>query len=183
MTENYSLNNHQFSFLTTPGVFSQYGLDEGSKILLENLPWEEFQNKQRILDLGCGCGVIGIVAAKILPDSKVYFVDSDIRATRLTEENCHQNNVTNKEIILSDVVKDLPKDLKFDLVLSNPPTHQGREVLIEFLKGAYQVLEKGGEFYLVVNRMQSTLDRLQEVFGNSQKLKSKKGYLIFSAKK
>lgn len=180
MINELTIGTRMLAFETRPGVFSQYGLDQGSTFLLKTL---EFPLKGTILDLGCGCGVLGIACAALSPETTIYLVDSDIRAVRLCKINAIKNGVTNVTVLLGDVIADLPSELRFDIVLSNPPTHQGREVLIQFMKGAHRVLKPGGQVYVVVNRMTSVLKKLAEVFGNSEKLARQNGYLVFRATK
>ena len=77
--------------------------------------------------------MLGITLARLNSNSKVYLVDSDIRAVRLSKQNAQLNNVHNFEVMISDGVDDLPPDLKFDLIISNPPTHQSTETLMQFI--------------------------------------------------
>ncbi|MEK9179361.1 MAG: methyltransferase [Patescibacteria group bacterium] len=177
-TDTFVMNGQSFSFETKPGVFAQYGLDKGSKLLLDVVCHCE---RQSILDLGCGCGFIGIVLAGLIPISKVLCVDSDIRAINLTKENIKKNGLANVETLISDVTSNIPTNLKFDLVVSNPPTHQGREVLVQFIQAAHDVLNRYGTAYFVVNRMSSVLHRLEEIFGNSEKIDKREGYIVFKA--
>lgn len=180
MINHLSINGKTLLFETKPGVFAQYGLDPGSTLLLDTLP---FPLKGAVLDLGCGCGVIGLAAASASPDSHIVLVDTDIRAVRLSLKNAHRNGITNVDVQLSDCVNDLPANLRFDTVLANAPTHLGREVLIQFLQGAHHVLKPGGSFFIVVNRLTSVLNRLHEIFGNSEKVTRTNGYIVFRAVK
>jgi 16S rRNA (guanine1207-N2)-methyltransferase len=137
----------------------------------------------RVLDLGCGYGVIGIVAAKLASRGHVTLIDSDIRATRLTERNLEANDIENADVILGDGVRDLPPKSRFDLVVSNPPTHSGRDVLDEMVEGAYKVLRPRGQLYLVINRLLSLRKKVEEVFGNSETMGREKGFVVIRAVK
>src|SRR5207302_8276555 len=110
-------------------------------------------------------------------------VDSDIRATRLTERNLFLNAVTNAEVILGDGVRDLPRRARFDVVASNPPTHSGREVLDEFVAGACAVLKPRGHLYLVVNRLLSLRKEVEQVFGNLETAARSGGFIVVRAMK
>lgn len=180
-TSTLTIANSQVTFDTRPGVFAQYGLDPGSLLLLETIRLPA--KKLAVLDLGCGCGVLGITLAILYPQSEVTLVDADIRAVRLTGENAARNTATNTKVYISDVVADIPKKDLFDIVVSNPPTHQGRETLMQFIKGAHMKLVKGGTAYFVVNRMESVLAKLETVFSKSTKLAKRQGYIVFQATK
>lgn len=174
----FAINSHQLQFETKSGIFSRFGLDVGSKLLLETV---KDTPANTILDLGGGCGVLGITLAKLNPHSKVYIVDSDIRAVRLSEQNARLNEVHNIKAIVSDGVDDLPADLQFDLIVSNPPTHQSTEVLIQFIQGAFVKLASKGHAFFVVNRMQSVMTKMQEIFGNCEKVIRQQGYIVFKS--
>src|SRR2546430_12058929 len=102
---------------TQAGIFAHRGLDAGTRLLIETM---RVSPTARVLDLGCGYGAIGIVAAKLAGRGSAVLVDSDIRATRLAERNLGLNGVTNAEVILGDGVRDLPRRSRFDVVASNP---------------------------------------------------------------
>lgn len=175
------IGGRRLRFTTQPGVFSQDGPDEGTMLLLEEvLPL--VKPHQTVLDLGCGIGIIGLAVAGALERGEVWMVDSDIRAVRLTEENVRENEVENAHVVLSDITLDLPK-VRFDLVLSNPPTHSGKEVLRSFVGEAYDVLRPGGRLYLVVNRLLSVRDMLAEVFGAAEQIERSRGFILFGAEK
>ncbi len=74
-----------------------------------------------ILDLCTGTGCIGLAIAKEKPDSIVYAIDLLPEACKLAEQNAKHNNIENIKIIRSNLYQNLPKDLKFDLIVSNPP--------------------------------------------------------------
>ena len=165
---------------TQAGVFAHRGLDAGTRLLIEAM---RVSPTARVLDLGCGAGAIGIVAAKMAVRGSAVLVDSDIRATRLAQRNLELNNVTNAEVFLGDGVFDLPPKSRFDVVASNPPTHSGREVLDEFVAGAYKVLRPRGQLFLVVNRLLSLRREVESVFGNAETVEREKGFIVVRAVK
>lgn len=165
---------------TRPGVFAQHGIDSGTRLLIEAM---KVTPTARVLDLGCGYGAIGIVAAKLAVRGRVVLVDSDIRATRLSQRNLELNGVTNAEVILGDGWHDLPPKSRFDLVVSNPPTHSGREVLDDFVEGAYKVLRPRGQLYMVVNRLLSLRKEVEKVFGAVETVAQSKGFVVIRAVK
>ena len=171
-----TVDARELTFHTRPGVFSHDGPDPGTLLLLETvLP--EIRPHQTVLDLGCGAGILGLAVAGRLTRGEVWLVDSDIRAVRLAEENRRLNRIENAHVELSDITSDLPH-IRFDLVISNPPTHSGKEVLSTFVEEAFAVLRPGGKLYLVVNRLLSVRDTLHSVFGNVEQANRKKGFII-----
>jgi 16S rRNA (guanine1207-N2)-methyltransferase len=163
-----------------PGVFAARGIDDGSRLLVEAL---EMAEDADVLDLGCGYGVIGIVAAKLAPRGRATLVDCDVRATRLAERNLALNGITNASVVLGDSVHDLPSDARFDIVASNPPTHSGREVLNDFVASAHKVLRPGGQLYIVINRLQSLRREVEKVFGSAELAARSKGFVVIRAVK
>jgi 16S rRNA (guanine1207-N2)-methyltransferase len=165
---------------TQPGVFAHRGLDPGTRLLIEAM---RVSPTARVLDLGCGYGAIGIAAGKLATNGRVVMVDADIRATRLAQRNLDENGVTNAEVVLGDGVHDLPPRARFDVVASNPPTHSGREVLDDFVAGAYRVLRPRGQLFMVVNRLLSLKQEVGRVFGNVEIAARSKGYIVVRAVK
>lgn len=165
---------------TQPGVFAHRELDEGSRLLIEAM---RVSPTALVLDWGCGYGAIGIVAAKLAARGHVTLIDVDIRATRLAQRNLDANAVTNAEVVLGDGLRDLPPKSRFDVVVSNPPTHSGREVLNEMVAGAYKVLRPRGQLYLVINRLLSLRREVDSVFGASETVARHKGFVVIRAVK
>lgn len=171
-----TVEGRRLQFATQPGVFSQDGPDAGSVLLLETvLP--HVKPHQTVLDLGTGVGLLGLSLAPLLTRGEAWMVDSDIRAVRLAEENMRRNGIENAHVVLSDITLDLPK-VRFDLVVSNPPTHSGKEVLESFVTEALDVLRPGGSLYLVVNRLLSVRDMMSEHFGAADVVARHKGFIV-----
>ena len=166
--------------MTQPGLFSDDAIDPGTVLLIETM---RISPTAKVIDLGCGYGVIGIVAAKLATRGRVTLVDSDIRATRLAQRNLELNGVANAEVVLGDGVHDLPAKAKYDVVVSNPPTHSGREVLDDFVAGAYHVLKPRGQLYIIVNRLLSLRREINSVFGNEAIVARSKGFIVSRAVK
>ena len=176
VTEN--VRGFELRLETQAGVFAHKGLDPGTRLLIDSM---RVSPTARVLDLGCGAGAIGIVAARLAARGSVVLVDSDIRATRLAERNLALNGVTNAEVLLGDGTHDLPRRSRFDVVASNPPTHSGREVLDDMVEGAFAVLKPRGQLYMVVNRLMSLRKEVREVFGNVEIAARSKGYVVVRA--
>jgi 16S rRNA (guanine1207-N2)-methyltransferase len=163
-------------------VFSQDGPDEGSVLLLDTL-LPRVKPHMRVLDLGTGVGLLGIGVAPLLTRGEVWMVDADVRAVRLAQENVEANAIDNAHVLLSDITLDLPPKLRFDLVVSNPPTHGGKEVLASFVGEAFDVLRPGGSLILVVNRLLSIRAVMSERFGAVETVAKKKGFLVLASQK
>jgi len=175
-----TVRGFELRLATQPGVFAHRGVDPGTRLLVEAM---RVSPTARVLDLGCGYGAIGIVAAKLATKGHVLLVDSDIRATRLTQRNLALNGVTNAEVLLGDGVHDLPPKARFDVVACNPPTHGGREVLDELVAGAYRVLRPRGQLFIVINRLLSLRREVESVFGSAETVARSKGYVVIQAVK
>ena len=183
--ENYLIHDKikgfDLTFKTGVGVFANKKIDEGTKMLLEAI---EIRAGDRVLDLGCGYGVVGIVASRLAKFGGVVLADANIKSIRLAEENVRLNGVANAKVILSDGLKDIPK-MEFDIIISNPPIHVGLGVFEEFAKDSFNFLKRGGKIYFVSQeRLGPAVERLfKEVFGNYQLVRKERGYIISLAVK
>lgn len=171
-----NLRGHEFQFKTKPGVFSKHQVDTGTRLLIEALDVRQDDN---ILDLGCGYGPIGIVAAKLAPQGQTTLIDTNIRAVRLAEENIRLNHLQNARALLSDGLEAVDRQ-KFDIVASNPPASSGLEIFEEFIKGAQGCLTHKGKIYFVTQeRLKPTVERLFNRFFSNYKLVNRsRGYII-----
>ena len=165
-----------FKFLTDNGVFSKDGLDFGSRLLLESIPLEEVGGK--ILDMGCGYGVFGIVLAKILL-VKVDMVDVNLRALHLSKRNAKLNDVTNLvSIFESNCYQNI--STKYSTIITNPPIRAGKKIVYDIVMNARDHLEDGGNLFLVIRKEQgakSLIVDLEKVY-TVKVLKKKKGFFI-----
>ena len=97
------VEKYDLIFETRGGVFSAREVDPGTKLLAETLPsiGKTLKSKS-ILDLGCGYGVLGVVAAKLNPEAKVIMSDDSLRATKMAQRSVELNLVKNADVVLSD---------------------------------------------------------------------------------
>ena len=138
-------------FAAGPGVFSRGELDAGTRALMETMA---IRPGDTVLDLGCGCGIVGAVAARTA--RRVVLVDHSAAALAASRATLELNGVTNAEILASDCAEAVC-DRRFDVVATNPPFHQGLgvefDVAQQLVRDAARVLvEEGGRLYLVANR-------------------------------
>jgi 16S rRNA (guanine1207-N2)-methyltransferase len=130
---------------TDRGLFASHGLDPGTALLIETL---DGISAERILDLGTGWGPLGLAAAKTLPTAHVVMTDVNQRAVRLARKNLDRNGVRNAEVRLGTLFEPVREET-FDLILSHPPFHAGRETVLDFLQQAPEHLSPGGHLRIV----------------------------------
>ncbi|MBQ6498227.1 MAG: class I SAM-dependent methyltransferase [Bacilli bacterium] len=173
-TKAHVLGN-DFIFCTDNGVFSKDGLDFGSRLLLESIPLEEVGGK--VLDMGCGYGVFGIVLNKIL-SCEVDMVDVNLRALHLCDLNIKENKCTNIMAFESNCYEKI--NSKYSCIVTNPPIRAGKRVVYEIVMNAKNYLEKDGKLFLVIRKEQgakSLLVDLKKIY-NVEILNKKKGFFI-----
>ncbi|HHT90519.1 MAG: methyltransferase [Bacillota bacterium] len=173
------LRGRTYVFQTDTGVFSKGELDMGSRILIETM---SLRRGDRVLDLGCGYGPLGLVAADLVgPLGKVYMVDVNERAGELARENMAKNGITNAQIFVGNGIQALPPGLRFDAVLSNPPIRAGKAVFYPLLSEAYHILKPGGCLWVVIRTKQgakSLQAYLEELAGSCQTMAKKAGFRV-----
>lgn len=155
-----------------PGVFSPRSLDPGTREMLSLIA---ARPGQRFLNLGCGAGVVSLVASRAW-GCQVTAVDVSARALRLTRLNAPE-----AEVIASDGFSAL-HGRQFDLIASNPPYHTDFAVAKGFIEGAYRRLAPTGWLYLVVKRAGWYVQKVRTVFGGCRAVE-REGYVILAAEK
>jgi len=163
---------------TEAGVFSRRRVDAGTRLLVENL---EVGSRDRLLDLGCGYGVLGIIAALLAPEGQVTLVDINERAVELARRNLRANGIENAEVFQGDGFAPLPGRV-FDVIALNPPIRAGREVVCRLIEESREHLVAGGRFYLVGRRRQGVVrlaEKMGEVFGEVEELARRGGYRVY----
>ena len=129
------------------GVFSGNRVDLGTSVLLRQAP--EPPEEGTFLDLGCGWGPIALTLGLASPKADIWALDVNERALDLTRRNAELNGVRNVRAVTSD---EIPSDVTFDLIWSNPPIRVGKDVLHELLMTWLPRLNAGGAAYLVVQK-------------------------------
>lgn len=129
------------------GVFSGNRVDLGTSVLLRQAP--EPPEEGTFLDLGCGWGPISLALGFASPKADIWALDVNERALDLTRRNAELNGVRNVHAVTAD---EIPSDVTFDLIWSNPPIRVGKDVLHELLMTWLPRLNAGGAAYLVVQK-------------------------------
>lgn len=163
---------------TNEEVFSPGAVDRGTKAMLS---FVNFASEDKVLDLGCGCGVVGILAAKQIGAEKVVMCDVSENAVNLSRLNAEANDVGEVTIRQSDGLKEI-SETGFTLILSNPPYHTDFAVAKGFIEDGFKKLIAGGKMVMVTKRLDWYRNKLSSVFGGVS-VKEKDGYYVFFAEK
>ena len=140
--------NQPLEIETTEGLFSPRGADAGTLSMVSAV---ELESGQKLLDLGCGAGLVGIAAAKVLGEENVWMTDVDPAAVRCAAENAKRNGVENVHLCCGDAL-DAVDASGFDWILSNPPYHADFSVAKKFIEKGFNRLKLGGKLVMVVKR-------------------------------
>jgi 16S rRNA G1207 methylase RsmC len=138
-----------------------------------------------VLDLGCGYGAVGIVAAASYPLVHVYMVDVNARAMWLARENARRNRVDNV-VLRGGFLYEPLKDMEFDAILSNPPVSAGLKVVLPIIEQAPEHLANGGSLQMVVRSKiggKRLSGVMEEAFGQVEVLARQSGYRVLLSKK
>ena len=164
--------------LTRRGLFSPEHVDRGTLAMLSHV---HIAPGMRIMDLGCGCGVVGIVAAKIAGEENVLLSDVDPAAVEIARRNAARNGVGGVRCYVSDGFRDVD-ETGFDLILSNPPYQTDFSVAKGFIEKGFNRLKIGGRLYMVTKRREWYKNKLISVFGGVE-LYETDGYYVFAAQR
>lgn len=163
---------------TAPGLFSPGHVDRGTLAMLSAV---EFEPGQRVLDLGCGCGVVGIVAAKECGQENVWLLDVDPEAVEIAQRNAGRNGVPRIHAVVSDGLSALDAS-SFDLILSNPPYQSDFAVAKAFIEKGFNRLKLGGRMLMVTKRREWYKNKLAAIFGGVR-IREIDGYFVFEAQR
>lgn len=177
---NINYNNKEIKLYTDNGVFSKEHFDYGSKLLVNNFLKEE--KSGRVLDLGCGYGVIGIILSQ---NKKLYIdmVDINNNAVNLTKENLKLNNIENATSFVSNIYSEITN--KYDYIITNPPIRAGKETIRTFLFDAQNHISENGEIWFVMRKdhgVKSMMKELEKDY-KIEVVDKDKGFYIVKLKK
>ncbi|WP_405560298.1 methyltransferase [Streptomyces canus] len=167
------------------GVFCADRLDIGTRFFLQHLP--KSRGSQRIVDLGCGNGVVGTAMALANPEAEMLFVDESFQAVASAEGTYQANGLPgDAEFRVGDGLAEVPAG-SVDLVLNNPPFHSHQATTdataSRMFTGARRALRPGGELWVVGNRHLGYHVKLRKLFGNSELVAGGPKFVVLKAVK
>ena len=182
----YRLAGTEYALLNHSNVFSRDSLDIGTRLLLEHLPRSDAQ--RTIVDLGCGNGVIGLVAATRNPQAALAFVDESFMAVASANANFQAAFGRTREVSFT-VGDGLAATAKksADLILCNPPFHQQQAIdntaPWRMFQQSYAALKKGGELWVIGNRHLNHHIKLKRIFSHCKTVASSRRFVVLRATK
>ena len=177
----YNYKGYSFNFTSDLGVFSKNRVDYASKLLIENY-FEYGEKNKKILDVGCGYGLIGVTTSVIM-ESTVDMIDVNKRAIHLSNINIKKLKA-NAVAFLSNIYENIND--KYDVIITNPPIRAGKDVYMTILTGAYKYLNQNGELWFVMSKDQgakSTILKMKDVYDEVNVVNKSKGFFVILCKK
>jgi len=168
----------EVSFETRPNLFSPRKIDGGTLAMLSCV---RFDADDKVLDLGCGYGSVGILAAKFVEPERVYLVDSDPAAVEVASRNARINDVEGVTVVLSDGFRSFD-EAGFTQILCNPPYHSDFAVPKHFIHKGFNRLVVGGTMWMVTQREPWYRNKLRSIFGTVRE-HAFAPYVVFEAVK
>lgn len=172
------IKNVSLKFETDPSNFSPNSIDVGTLAMLSAV---EFLPDDKILDMGCGYGVVGILVAKLIGQENVTMCDISESAVKQAKINAELNGVPDIDIKISDGFSEIA-DNEFTLILSNPPYHADFSVPKHFIEVGFKKLAVGGKMVMVTKRLDWYKNKLTSVFGGVR-VREIDGYYVFISEK
>ncbi len=167
--------DREYSFYTDNGVFSKNKLDFGTRTLLESIDINEIHGK--VLDVGCGYGVIDIILSKVT-NASFEGIDVNLRALHLASRNAKLNNVSNVKFYESNVYKNVKS--KYNFIITNPPIRAGKSVVYDIVMNARFHLEENGILYIVIRKEQGAKSMLRDLqnYYKTEVINKNKGFFV-----
>lgn len=172
------IKNVSLKFETDPSNFSPNSIDIGTLAMLSAV---EFLPDDKILDMGCGYGVVGILAAKLIGQENVTMCDISEKAVKQAKINAELNGVPDIDIKISDGFSEIT-DNDYTLILSNPPYHADFSVPKHFIEVGFKKLAVGGKMVMVTKRLDWYKNKLTSIFGGVM-VREIDGYYVFISEK
>ena len=182
----YSVPEYKMELITNANVFSYGKIDRGTKYFLDHFP--RFKNQpEKVIDLGCGDGILALQAAHKWPESPILCVDDSWLAVESARENFKINGYEGRsEFKVTDCLAGIP-DSSADLILCNPPFHESHAVSMgtagRMFQDSYRVLKTGGSLFIIKNKHLGYQNYLEKLFGECKTIAGNKKYEILKAVK
>ncbi len=182
----YKLDEIELEILNHAAVFSREKLDIGTRLFIENLPADE--RYKTIVDLGCGNGILGLLAAVKNPSSKIIFTDESYMAVESSIDNFVTvfGETREAEFLQTDCLFGVA-DSSVSLVLCNPPFHQNNAIndaiAWQMFTESKAALEDKGELWVIGNRHLAYHAKLKHLFGHCDVVASNKKFTLLKATK
>ena len=181
----YDLAEEALHLEAWPNVFSRQRLDIGSRFFLNHMPKDGFDGE--LVDLGCGNGVLGLVAARHYPKARLHFVDESWMAICSAQSNFQRHfGQRPARFVWGDGLADYAPG-SVQRVFCNPPFHQqqvvGDHLARPLFRQAFNALDKGGELWVVGNRHLGYHKRLRQLFGNCRTVASSTKFVVLMSQK
>jgi len=180
----YKLDDVDIEIKNHAAVFSQEKLDPGARFFIENIPVGE--NYKTIVDLGCGNGVLGLMAAIKNPSAKIIFTDESYMAVESSISNFLSvfDDTREAEFLQTDCLQGVEEN-SVSLILCNPPFHQNHaindNVAWQMFSESRLALETKGALWVIGNRHLAYHAKLKKIFGNSEVVASNRKFVIVKA--
>jgi len=181
---SYRLENTEYLISNHANVFSRDSLDIGTRFFLQHLPSR--QDACDIIDLGCGNGLVGLIAAERSPSATVHFIDESFMAVASARDNFQRVFGEQREATfrVGDGLMEVESE-SADLILCNPPFHQqntiGDQIAVSLFKQSQRVLRKSGELWVIGNRHLDYHSYLARLFGAHSVVASNSKFVIVKA--
>jgi len=177
------VDSFEHPFINASNLFSREKLDQGTRFFLEWIPAGTFA---RILDLGCANGIIGIGAKRKNPQARILFSDESAMAVESAKANYRNYFADDAEFFWTNCFQGQAKE-SADLVLCNPPFHQGTLVLDDvaeqMFRDAFVTLKRGGLLRVIGNGHLQYPHTLKRIFGNGKILGANAKFVVIEAVK
>ncbi|MDK2885766.1 MAG: rRNA (guanine1207-N2)-methyltransferase [Thermosipho sp. (in: thermotogales)] len=175
-------NGHIYKFKTPSGVYSFGKVDKATKILIETLIKENSIKDGKVLDIGCGYGLIGITLKKEYPEIDLFMSDINKRAVEFAKINSKLNNI--ESTLKQGNLYEVWENEKFNHIVSNPPIVAGKEVWMNLITGAFEHLLENGTLTLVAYHNKGgkrIRDFMKQIFGNVKELTKEGGIRVYQS--
>jgi len=181
----YRLEGDDLELVNHANVFSRERLDIGTRLFIQHIPTDP--GLRDIVDLGCGNGVVGTLAARANPGAAIRFLDESVMAVASARATFQGSGLANPARFTLGDALDGVEENSADLILCNPPFHQGQvvgdEVAWCMFSQSRRVLRPGGELCIVGNRHLNYHVKLKRLFGNVEQLAANRKFVVLSARR